>query len=125
MAKSFADTARREIHPVFCLRIPDDASGFQILQSAAGRNARFGDEVVATARDGRLAADRLVRFPFGDADLGFRGPTGLKDGVLKDLGASTRSLCAVLICLRCSPPVERPQHNALASRPVKPELWSY
>ena len=89
-ADSLADTERREIHLLYCVRTPEDAIGLEILQAAVGRNPRFSYEVVATARHGRLTADHLigsVRFPVSDADLWFCGPTGLKDGILKDLRA--------------------------------------
>ncbi|WP_296641886.1 hypothetical protein [Roseinatronobacter sp.] len=46
--------------------------------------------MVATARDGRLTAERLIGMaPFAvrDADLWFCGPKGLKDGTLKGLKA--------------------------------------
>lgn len=87
-AESLAETERREIHLIYCVRTPEDAIGLETLQAAVGRNPRFSYEVVATARDGRLTGDHVigsVRFPVGEAELWFCGPKGLKDGILKDL----------------------------------------
>ncbi|GAA0283779.1 ferredoxin reductase family protein [Rhodovulum strictum] len=88
-AESLAESERRDIHLVYCVRTPEEAIGLETLQVAA-RNPGFSFEVVATAGDGRLTADRLIAsapFPVGEADLWFCGPTGLKDGILKGLAA--------------------------------------
>jgi predicted ferric reductase len=98
-AESLADTEPRDIHLVFCVRTPEEAIGLDILQAAAARNPRFSFEVVSTARDGRLTADRLIGtapFTVSEADLWFCGPTDLKDGILKGLkalGQTPRRLC--------------------------------
>ncbi len=89
-AESLADTERRDIHLVYSVRSPEEAIGLETLQAAAARNPRFSFEVVATARNGRLTADRLIGsapFPVSEADLWFCGPTGLKAGILKGLAA--------------------------------------
>jgi predicted ferric reductase len=98
-AESLADTEPRDIHLVFCVRTPEEAIGLDILQAAAARNPRFSFEMVSTARDGRLTADRLIGtapFTVSEADLWFCGPTDLKDGILKGLkalGQTPRRLC--------------------------------
>lgn len=87
-SESLTATERRDIHLVHCVRTPDEAIGLQTLQAAAARNPRFSFQVVATARDGRLTADRLIEsapFPVGEADLWFCGPTGLRGEILKGL----------------------------------------
>lgn len=87
-AENLATTERRDIHLVLCVPTQDEAIGLQTLQAAAARNPRFSFQVVATARDGRLTAERLIRstpFPVGAADLWFCGPTGLREGILKGL----------------------------------------
>jgi len=89
-AESLTKADRRDIHLVHCVRTPEEAIGLEILKAAAGRNPRFSYQVVATARDGRLTAERLIGstpFTVSDADLWFCGPTGLKDGILKRLKA--------------------------------------
>jgi len=89
-AESLTDVERRDIHLLYCVRTPEEAIGLETLRAAAARNPRFSFEVVATERDGRLTADRLigtVPFPVGKADFWFCGPTGLKDGILKGLAA--------------------------------------
>lgn len=89
-AESLTEAERRDIHLVHCVRAPEEAIGIKILEAAAARNARFSFQVVATARDGRLTAERLIGMaPFAvrDADLWFCGPKGLKDGILKSLKA--------------------------------------
>ena len=89
-AESLTEAERRNIHLVHCVRAPEEAIGVEILQAAAARNPRFSFQVVATARDGRLTAERLIGMaPFAvrDADLWFCGPKGLKDGILKGLKA--------------------------------------
>ena len=76
------------IHLVYSIRRPEDAIGLEILRAAAARNPRFSFELVATTRDGRLTAGRLVRsapFPPGTADLWFCGPAGLRRTVLGGL----------------------------------------
>ncbi len=89
-AESLTEAERRNIHLVHCVRTPEEAIGGEILQSAAARNPWFSFQVVTTARDGRLTAERLTELaPFAvrDADLWFCGPKGLKDGILKGLKA--------------------------------------
>ncbi len=89
-AESLTEAERRHIHLVHCVRTPEDAIGVETLQAAAARNPRFSYQVVATARDGRLTAERLTGMaPFAvrDADLWFCGPDGLKNGILKGLSA--------------------------------------
>jgi len=89
-AESLADSEQRDIHLVYCVRTPEEAIGLGTLQAAAARNPRFSFQVVSTAQDGRLTADRLIAtatFPVSEADLWFCGPTGLKDGILKGLAA--------------------------------------
>jgi predicted ferric reductase len=89
-AESLTEAERRNIHLVHCVRAPEEAIGVEILQAAAARNPRFSYQLVATARDGRLTAERLIGMaPFAvrDADLWFCGPKGLKDGILKGLKA--------------------------------------
>ncbi len=87
-AESLTADDPRHIHLVHCVRTSQEAIGVEILEAAAARNPRFSFQVVATARDGRLTAERLTGMaPFAvrDADLWFCGPTGLKDGILKGL----------------------------------------
>lgn len=87
-AESLEATERRDIHLVLCVRRPEDAVGLETLRAAAARVPRFSFEVAATARDGRLTAERLVAsapFPVEEAELWFCGPTGLKDGILAGL----------------------------------------
>lgn len=89
-AESLTEAEQRNIHLVHCVRTPEEALGVEILQAAAARNPRFSFQVVATARDERLTAERLtgmVPFAVRDADLWFCGPEGLKDGILKGLKA--------------------------------------
>lgn len=89
-AESLTEAERRNIHLVHCVSTPEEAIRLEILEAAAARNPRFSFQVVATARDGRLTAERLIGMaPFAvrDADLWFCGPKGLKDGILKDLKA--------------------------------------
>lgn len=89
-AENLTEAERRTIHLVHCVRTPDEAVGVETLQAAAARNQRFSFQVVATACDGRLTAERLIGMaPFAvrDADLWFCGPKGLKDGILKGLKA--------------------------------------
>jgi predicted ferric reductase len=89
-AESLTETERRTIHLVHCVRTPEEAIGVETLQAAAARNPRFSYQLVATAREGRLTAERLTEmapFAIRDADLWFCGPKGLKDGILKGLKA--------------------------------------
>lgn len=89
-AESVTEAERRNIHLVHCVRAPEEAIGVENPQAAAARNPRFSFQAVATARDGRLTAERLIGMaPFAvrDADLWFCGPKGLKDGILKGLKA--------------------------------------
>lgn len=89
-AESLTEAERRNIHLVHCVRVPEEAIGLETLRAAAARNPRFSFQVVATARDGRLTAARLIGMaPFAvrDADLWFCGPKSLKDGILKGLKA--------------------------------------
>jgi predicted ferric reductase len=89
-AESLTETERRTIHLVHCVRTPEEAIGVETLQAAAARNPRFSYQLIATAREGRLTAERLTEMaPFAvrDADLWFCGPKGLKDGILKRLKA--------------------------------------
>jgi predicted ferric reductase len=89
-AESLAEGERRDIHLVYCVRTAEEAIGMEALHRAAARYPRFSFEMVATAREGRLTADRLIGsapFPVGEADLWFCGPRGLKDGILKGLKA--------------------------------------
>ncbi|HAW46511.1 MAG TPA: cytochrome C [Roseovarius sp.] len=89
-AESLTETERRTIHLVHCVRTPEEAIGVETLQAAAARNPRFSYQLIATAREGRLTAERLTEMaPFAvrDADLWFCGPKGLKDGILKGLKA--------------------------------------
>lgn len=89
-AESLTEAERRNIHLVHCVRTPDEAIGEETLQAAAARNPRFSHQLVVTARDGRLTAERLTEmapFAVGDADLWFCGPKGLKDGIVKGLKA--------------------------------------
>ncbi|WP_240611649.1 ferredoxin reductase family protein [Roseovarius nitratireducens] len=89
-AESLTETERRTIHLVHCVRTPEEAIGVETLQAAAARNPRFSYQLVATAREGRLTAERLTEmapFALRDADLWFCGPKGLKDGILEGLKA--------------------------------------
>lgn len=89
-AESLTEADSRDIHLIHCVRTQEEAIGLETLRAAAARNPRFSFEVVATARDGRLTAERLIStapFTVRQADLWFCGPTGLKDGVLKGLKA--------------------------------------
>ncbi|WP_299365424.1 ferric reductase-like transmembrane domain-containing protein [uncultured Paracoccus sp.] len=93
-AESLTEAERRNIHLVHCVRTPEDAIGLETLRAAAARNPRFSYRLVATARDGRLTAERLAEmapFEIRDADLWFCGPRGLKDGLLKGLKALGRT----------------------------------
>ena len=93
-AESLTAADQREIHLVYSVRSLQDAMGLEALEAAAARNRRFSFEVVATQRDGRLAGDQLVTstpFAVSEADLWFCGPSGLKDGLLKDLRALGQS----------------------------------
>tara|TARA_R110000824_G_scaffold401738_1_gene614311 strand:+ start:3234 stop:4589 length:1356 start_codon:yes stop_codon:yes gene_type:complete len=90
-AESLTEAEQRKIHLVYCVRTPKDAIELETLRAAALRTAQFSFEVIATAQDGRLTAERLsgsVPFPVREADLWFCGPTGLKNAILKDLKAS-------------------------------------
>lgn len=90
-ADSLTKAERRKIHLVYCVSTPGNAIGLETLRAAAQRTAQFSFEVIATAQDGRLTAEQLigsVPFPVREADLWFCGPTGLKNGILKDLKAS-------------------------------------
>lgn len=89
-AQSLTEAEQRDIHLVHCVRTQEEAIGTETLRAAAARNPRFSFQVVVTARDGRLTADRLISaapFAVSQADLWFCGPTGLKDGILKGLQA--------------------------------------
>jgi predicted ferric reductase len=87
-ADSLSAEDPHHIHLVYSTRSPEDAIGLEVLRVAAARDPRFSFEVVATTRDGRLTAERLVRsapFPPGTADLWFCGPAGLRCAVLGGL----------------------------------------
>ena len=89
-AESLTEEDRRDIHLIYCVRTSDEAIGVETLRTAAARNPRFSFQVVITAHDGRLTAERLISIaPFAvkDTDLWFCGPTGLKDGILMGLKA--------------------------------------
>ena len=65
-----------------------------MLEAAAARAPNFSFQIVETARDGRLTADRTIEltpFPIGEADLWFCGPTPLKDAILKGLKAQNQT----------------------------------
>ena len=90
-AESLTEAEQRKIHLVYCVRTQEDAIELETLRAAALRTAKFSFEVIATAQDGRLTAERLsgsAPFPIREADLWFCGPTGLKNAILKDLKAS-------------------------------------
>lgn len=87
-AESLTDTERRDIKLLYCVRRLQDAVGLETFQAAAARNARFTFEVVTTASEGRVTAERLIAavpFPVSEADFWFCGPTGLKHGILSGL----------------------------------------
>ena len=87
-AESLSETDARQIHLVYSVRTPESVIGLETLQAAAARNPRFSFELVATAQDGRLTGERLVRsapFPIASAELWFCGPEGLRATMLRDL----------------------------------------
>lgn len=87
-AESLTGAEHRDIHLVYCVTTQEEAIGLETLEAATARNPRFSYQVVSTARDGRLTAERLtgsIPFPVSKVDLWFCGPSGLKGGILKGL----------------------------------------
>ena len=93
-AETLAADEPRQVHLIYCVRNAEEVVGLEVLEAAAARAPNFSFQIVETARDGRLTADRTIEltpFPIGEADLWFCGPTPLKDAILKGLKAQNQT----------------------------------
>jgi predicted ferric reductase len=89
-AESLTGAETRTIHLFYSVAKLEEAIGLEVLTAAAARNPHFTFDMIASDREGRLTAARMISdapFPIRGSDLYFCGPSGLKDCVLHDLNA--------------------------------------
>lgn len=105
-AESLRSTEPFAIHLVYCVSMPEEVIGLNVLNDAAARNPQFSYDVVISRRDGRLTARRLMEmapFPINDGDMLYCGPESFRTAMERDLaglGQSPRRIHTELFELR-------------------------
>jgi len=89
-AQSLAEGEKRSIYLLYGVRRERDAIGLDILRKVARAVPALTFDLVASDRDGRLTAERIIAgapFSTKEADLFFCGPPGLRRAILEELEA--------------------------------------
>lgn len=90
-AEALTETDRQEIALIWAVTTPSDAFAADRLSEIAARHPGLTVHVVASARDGRLTAQRLAQltpFPLRESELFYCGPAGLRNAIVSDLKAT-------------------------------------
>ncbi|MFA7428646.1 MAG: ferredoxin reductase family protein [Rhodospirillaceae bacterium] len=93
-AEALTEANAPEIALVWVVTTRGEAFAAERLAALAARHPRLSVQVVVSATDGRLTADRLTRlvpFPISEAELFFCGPGGLRDTIVAGLKAMNQS----------------------------------
>ncbi len=95
-AEALTEKDQQQIALVWAVTTRDEAFAAERLAAIAARHPRLTVQLVASAEQGRLTAQRLVQlvdFPVREAELFYCGPAGLREAIvagLKSIGQSPR-----------------------------------